>query len=144
MIQPSSAFSSSLPGLIRWPPVCFARFVGFRSNSDRSGSLPIDQVDQLESERRDPVPAGVRLGEFEPRLGGHAVVAVALLALDGVQHRVHRSAKNDSSTTRGGRVESSGVALAGVAAMSATEISDRAGHRTPMAFLPPSPSILRS
>ena len=37
--SPATGFSSSLPGLIRWPPVCFIRFVGFRSNSDCSGFL---------------------------------------------------------------------------------------------------------
>ena len=53
------------------------------------GVPPIDQIHQRESERRDLVTARVGLGEFEPRLGGHAVVAVAPLALDGVQHGVH-------------------------------------------------------
>ena len=53
-------------------------------------------------------------------------------------------AKYDSSTTRGDRAESSGVAMAGVAAMSASEISNRAGHRTPMTSLPPSSCIHRS
>ncbi len=53
------------------------------------GVPPIDQIHQRESERRDPVMARVRLGEFEPCLGCHAIVAVAPLALDGVQHGVH-------------------------------------------------------
>ena len=53
------------------------------------GIPPIDQIHQRESERRDLVTARVGFGEFEPCLGGHAVVAVAPFALNGVQHGVH-------------------------------------------------------
>ena len=53
------------------------------------GVPPIDQIHQREPERRDLVMAGVGFGECEPCLGGHAVVAMAPFALDGVQHGVH-------------------------------------------------------
>ena len=53
------------------------------------GVLPIDQVHQRESERRDLVTARVGFGECESCVGCHAIVAVTPFALNGVQHGVH-------------------------------------------------------
>ena len=101
------------------------------------GILPIDQIDQLESERRDLGLAGVGLGKFEP-----CVSEATPLSL---WHRSHCAAcsigcsfstKNDSSTLPVACADATGVNAAGAAATTKARNITQPNHRLRIDFLP--------